>query len=399
MKSLAILKLLGGLWLMGAMLQGIAPALHGQLAELEERLGSLFEQHKTAMVRVKAVFPPSEELLQKEGITPAEGENPVPQLVIGSGFFISREGLILTNASIVNEALRIWVEHNQIDYGAEIVGLDERSNIAFLRTYTLPEAFTFFHLSDRSGLPAIGSFVLRLSLPLEFKASPDFGLISGHESRFGDRFFPCTYIRTTVPAGPGDGGSAFLDLTGRLMGIQVGSLPDVGATYMLPARAALRIRDDILFSGAVTYGWIGFEVEPETSIKSGRRILITEVFEASPAAVAGLMEGDVLKQIGDYPIESLDELRNAMFYTRVGQYVEVTVQRGGEPRRFSITIESRPDDEPMEIIEPAPLPPAINPLKEKSEEAAPPLPFEEDLRAPLPSPENKGPAVGVPGLS
>jgi serine protease Do len=398
MTCMAILRLFGGVWLTVLLLQGGSLTATAQLAELEERLVSLFEQNKSAMVRVKAVFPPSEELLQKEGLEPAEGEASVPQLVIGSGFFISREGLILTNASIVYEALRIWVEHNQIDYGAEVVGLDERSNIAFLRTYTLPESFTFFHLSDRSGLPAMGSLVLRLSMPLEFKASPDFGLVSGHESRFGDRFFPCTYIRTTVPAGPGDGGSAYLDLAGRLMGIQVGSLPDVGATYMLPARAALRIRDDILFSGAVTYGWIGFEVEPETSIKSGRRIFLTEVFDGSPAAQAGLLEGDVLKQIGDYPIESLDELRNAMFYTRVGQYVEVTVQRAGDTRRFSIKVESRPDDEPMEIVEPLPPAPPINPLKEKSTEETAPLPFEKDLRQPLTAPEETS-RTGLPDIS
>ena len=369
-----------------------------QIGELEERLVSLFEQNQSAMVRVKAVFPPSEELLEKEGLSQQEGEEAIPQLVIGSGFFISREGLILTNASIVYEALRIWVEHDQIDYGAEVVGLDERANIAFLRTYTLPENFNFFHLCDPSALPSMGTLVLRLSMPLEFKASPDFGLVSGHESRFGERFFPCTYIRTTVPAGPGDGGSAYLDLAGRLMGIQVGSLPDVGATYMLPARAALRIRDDILFSGAVTYGWIGFEVEPETSIKSGRRILLTEVFEASPAAAAGLMEGDVLQQIGDYPITSLDELRNAMFYTRVGQYVDVVIQRAGETRRFSIKVDARPEDEPMEIREPVRPPPPINPLKEKDPETSGPHPFEEDLQK-SESEIPESPPVALPDLS
>ena len=321
------------------------------------------------MVGVKAVYPP-------------KGDEEVPQVVIGSGFFISREGLIITNASIVYKPLRVWIEHEEIAYSAEVLGLDQRANVAFLRTHTLPEEFSFFHLADRADLPPIGSFVLRLSMPLEFEASPKFGMVSGYESRFGDKFFPCTYIRTGISAGPGDGGSAFLDLTGRLLGIQVGSLPDVGSSYVLPARAALRIRDDILFSGMVTYGWIGFEVEIESSIEKGRQVILSQIFPGTPAEEAGLMEGDVLLRIGDYPIHSLDQLRNAMFYTRVSQFVDVQVERAGETRLFSVRTVTRPEDEPMQITSPNPAQQDINPIKEESTEGPEgPIPYEEDLKS------------------
>jgi serine protease Do len=347
----------------------VAPIAANELRGLEERLVSLFAENQSAMVRVKAVYPPKE-----------KGENEVPQVVIGTGFFISREGLIVTNASIVFQPLRVWIEHNQIAYSAEVLGVDERTNIAFLRTHSLPENFSYFHLADRADLPPVGSFILRLSMPLEFPASPSFGMVSGFESRFGDRFFPCTYVRTTIPAGPGDGGSAYIDLTGRLLGIQVGSLPDVDSSYILPARAALRIRDDILFSGMVTYGWIGFEVDMETSIANGKQIILSEVFPSSPARAAGLMEGDILEQIGDYTIHSLDDLRNAMFYTRVGQYVDVRIIRDGEPRRMSVKMDARPKDEPMEIIEPIPPESSADPLKEKPKlGSGAPMPFENDF--------------------
>jgi S1-C subfamily serine protease len=231
-------------------------------------------------------------------------------------------------------------------------------------------------------MPRLGSFVLRISMPLEFAASPNLGIISGLESRFGERFFPCTYIRTSIPAGPGDGGSAYFDLTGRLLGIQVGSLPDVSASYILPARAALRIRDDLLFSGTVTYGWMGFEVEIRSSIHNGRQLVLSQVFTESPAEAAGLIEEDILVQIGDYPIHVLDDLRNAMFYMRVGQYVDVLVDRKGERRRFSVKILARPENEPMQVIEPSEPAPPIEPLKEKSGDAdAAAGPFLRDLGA------------------
>ena len=347
----------------------LCPSVFGQgndFRGLENRIQELFAEHRSAMVRVKAVYPPEAPEEQKKA---ESGEEPLPQVVIGSGFFISREGLIITNASIVINPLRVWVEHDSIAYGAEVIGYDKRSNVAFLRTHTLPDSFSFFHLVDRSGLPPIGSFLLRLSMPLEFKASPHFGMVSGFESRFGERFFPCLYIRTSIPAGPGDGGSAYLDLSGRLVGIQVGSLPDVGSSYILPARAAMRIRDDILFSGSVTYGWIGFEVDVRSSVRNGRRLVLTEVFPDTPAEEVGLLDGDVLRRIGDYEIRTLDDLRNAIFYTRVGQYVDVLVQRDGEERLFNVRVAARPEDEPMEIVEPVPAgEPILNPLTDAARE-------------------------------
>jgi serine protease Do len=144
----------------------------------------------------------------------------------------------------------------------------------------------------------------------------------------------------------------------------------------------LRIRDDILFSGMLTYGWIGFEVEVVSSIEKGRQILLNHIFPDTPAQEVGLMEGDVLLQIGEYPIESLDQLRNAMFYTRVGQYVDVQVLRDGEIRLFSVRTVPRPADEPMEIRANEPDPEPINPIKEEPEEEPEgTIPFEEDIES------------------
>lgn len=310
----------------------------GDFFSLQRRVVELFEDNKDALVRVKAVY---------EG----DEKDETPQMVVGSGFFISREGLILTNASIAYDPVRLWIEHRDIAYSADLIGADRATNLALLRVNTLPKSFRFLHLADSADIPQIGNFVIRISMPLEFSPTPEWGLISGHESRFGDRSFPTLYIRTSIPAGPGDGGSAYLDLNGRLVGIQVGSLPDIGSSYILPSRAALRIRDDLLFNQEVNYGWIGFEVREEISIAEGKRVVLTEVFEGSPAEQTGLLAGDVIKRIGDYSVTTLDELRNAMFYTRVGQYSEVYIERDGESMRFNIRVAQRPANEPLEVIE------------------------------------------------
>lgn len=329
----------GSLVLAVVLLSGARSDGQDTLSAVDRRIVELVAEHRDAIVRVTGA---------REG----DDAQKSAQAVIGTGFFISRQGHALTNASIVGNADRIWVEHRGVEYAAELVGHDLASNIALLRLRNLPADFSFLHLGDSAELPRIGQTVLRLSMPLRFDASPRLGIVAGAESSFGGRLFPCKYIRVAMDAGPGEGGSAYLDLSGRLIGVQVGALPEVDSSYVLPARAAQRIRDDLLFSGEVTFGWMGFEVQDASSIASGRRLGLANVDSGSPAREAGLLEGDILLRIGGYEVRDIDDLRNAMFYTRVGQFVEVEVRRDGEIESFSVRLAKRPDDEPLQYLRP-----------------------------------------------
>ncbi|KAF0093954.1 MAG: PDZ/DHR/GLGF domain-containing protein [Puniceicoccaceae bacterium 5H] len=292
-------------------------------------------------MRVKAAYPSS-------------GPDDVPRVLIGTGFFISREGHLLTNATVVQKPERAWIEKDGVSYAADVLGVDETSNLALLKLRSLPPSFNFFHLADTSELPPVGTVLLRISMPLEFGASPSQGMVTGYESRFGQRFFPCKFMRTSLPAGPGEGGAAYLDLSGRLVGMQTFSLPEIGSTYALPARAALRLRDDLLFNGEINYGWIGFEVRVESDRENGARLVIDKIMADTPASGSGLAVDDVLLEIGDYEIHTLDDLRNAMFYTRVGTFTDIKVRRGGAIREFTVQVDKRPKNEPLEVVTRAP---------------------------------------------
>ncbi|MCC5841775.1 MAG: trypsin-like peptidase domain-containing protein [Opitutales bacterium] len=324
-----------------AILIGFPFPVSADFLGLQRRIIEIYQENRSAMVRVKAVYE-------------AQGEETTPQVIIGTGFFISREGSVLTNTSIVDNAsresrpIRIWIEHDGVAFSADLIGSDHSANVALLRLNTLPREFRFLHLVDSADLPPVGTLVVRLSMPLEFDPTPELGMVTGHESRFGGRLFPCIYIRTSIPGSPGDGGSAYLDLNGRLIGLNVVSIPEIGATYVIPARAALRIREDLLAEGNVVRGWVGFEVREESSVRDGNRIVIAAITD-TPAREGGLLAGDVIRQIGGYRIRSLDDLRNAMFYARVGQYLQIQVLRAGEQRDFSIRVAPRPADEPLEV--------------------------------------------------
>lgn len=317
----------------------------------QRRMIDLYEQHRESVVRVKAAYPSS-------------GPDDVPRVLIGSGFFISREGHILTNATVVQKPERAWVEKDGVSYAADVIGVDESSNLALLKLRNLPPKFNFFLLADTPELPPVGTILLRISMPLEFGPSPSQGLVTGYESRFGQRYFPCKFLRTSIPAGPGEGGAVYMDLSGRLVGMQTFSLPEIGSTYVLPARAALRLRDDLLFNGEISYGWIGFEVKVETDRENGLRVLIDQVMPKTPAAGTGLQAGDELAEIGGYEIHSLDDLRNAMFYSRVGTFMDVKVRRDGELKTFSLRVAKRPANEPLEVITRRPtIEPDFDPLR------------------------------------
>lgn len=346
---------------LGAILVALFPlsgfSQGGDWGSLQRRIIEIYDETRDAIVRVKAAYE-------------ARGEEMVPQVVVGTGFFISNNGLVLTNAGIVGNPVRVWVEHHDIAYSAELIGRDHDSNVALLRLDTVPNDFEFIHLMDSSELPPIGQLLIRMSAPFEFSPTPQLGMVAGFESRFGSKFFPCRYIRASMQAAPGSEGAAYVDLAGRLVGIQVHSLPELGSTYVLPARAAMRIRDDLLFSGEVTYGWIGFEVRDESSVRDGRRQTIAKVLPDTPAAEVGLVPGDVLLRIGEHPIHTVDDIRSAMFYTRVGQFVEVDVRRDGNPMEFSVKLVRRPDDEPLQVIRPIDQPKEpLSPMESSGNEA------------------------------
>lgn len=280
------------------------------------------------MVRIKAAG--------KEGDSADE-----VSLRVGTGFIISRDGHILTNSSIAYGADRLWAEHQDIPYMLEEVGHDPSTNVSLLKFITPPPEFTIIPLSNGGNSPAITSFVLGVTMPLEFDPSPSWGIISGRESYFGNRFFPAVYLRTTIPAAPGSGGSPVFDLQGQFVGMVVASVPDIFSSYVLPARALIRVRDELLFSGRVSHAFLGIEINEETAVEFGRRVTVTDVLKEGPADQAGIRAGDILIEFAEHRIERFHDFVDAVFFVRPGQEVSVVLWREEEKITTSMKVQSR----------------------------------------------------------
>ena len=315
----------------GLCLQGLLGSGNDALA-FQDRILEVYEQNKGAIVRVKAAYPGSE-TANKTQVT----------LRVGTGFFISQEGHVLVSASRAAGASRVWIEYEGKPYATEAVGHDRQTNISILRLLEPPKEFSIIKLDPSEPLLAIGSIVVAITCPLDFGPSPVMGLFTGVEKKLGAKVFPTSYLRTSIPVDGGQGGCPIFDLNGRFIGMSVASITELGASFSLPVDALVRVRDDLMFSGRIIHGWMGFEVTSKLLEDDNSGVYLSKIIEGAPAAEAGLLEGDRLISISGREIESVFDVPGALFFTRAEQFTAVEASREGKLLKFYVKTLSRPE--------------------------------------------------------
>jgi S1-C subfamily serine protease len=302
---------------------------------LQQRLLDIYEQNKGAIVRVKAAYAGAE----------VDGKKQV-MLRVGTGFFISKEGHVLVSASRAAGATRVWIEHDGKPYATEAIGHDRLTNVSVLRVLEPPEEFAIIQLDPTEPIPEIGAIAVAITCPLDFGPTPVMGLFTGIEKKLGNKVFPANYIRTSIPVDGGQGGCPILDLNGRFIGMSVASIAELDGSFSLPVDALVRVRDDLLFSGHMIHGWMGFEVSSRLLEDDSHGVYLSKVVEDAPAAEAGLLEGDRLVSIAGRSIVDVFDVPGAIFFTRAHQFTPVEVTRGGEALKFSVKTLPRPEKNP-----------------------------------------------------
>ena len=319
----------------------LASANSAEALALQERLLEVYEQNKGAIVRVKAAYAGDE----------VDGKQQI-LLRVGTGFFISKEGHILVSASRAAGASRVWVEHQGKPYATESVGHDRQTNVSVLRVLEPPAEFSTIKLDAAQAMPQVGSIAIAITSPLDFEPTPVMGLFTGVERKLGNKVFPTSYIRTSIPVDGGQGGCPILDLNGRFIGMSVASITELNGSFSLPADALVRVRDDLIFSGHIIHGWMGFEVTTKLHADDSNGVYISKVLTGAPAAQAGLKKDDQLVSIAGRSIEDVFDVPGAFFFTRANQFTPVEVYRGEELLKLSVKTLSRPEKEPIIMVEP-----------------------------------------------
>lgn len=265
----------------------------------------------------------------------------------GSGFLISEDGYILTNAHVVHGASRVNVIlADRREFEATIVGADKSSDVAVVKIDA--QRLPALKMGNSDDLD-VGEWVLAVGSPFGLSGTVTSGIVSAKgRSSVGITDYE-NFIQTDAAINPGNSGGPLLNLHGEVVGINTAIFSRTGAYsgigLAIPINMARSICDQIIEHGAVTRGYLGVMIQPLTpelarsfNLDNTDGVLVGDVSADSPASQAGLKPGDVIVQFEGHPVEDAGALRNRVAATVPETEVEVVVIRDGKSRPLPVVV-------------------------------------------------------------
>ena len=278
--------------------------------------------------------------------------SPEPQLSAGSGVIVNaRSGHVLTNHHVIKDATQVYVVlKDNRRFLAKVVGSDAGTDIALLAIP--PDGLTEAKFGDSDAMQ-VGDFVLAIGNPFGIGQTVTSGIVSAL-GRTG--LLPQGYedfIQTDASINPGNSGGALINMKGELVGINTAILGpsggNVGIGFAVPSNIVRYVMSQLIRFGEVKRGWLGISMQDLTpdlarslGVKERAGAVIAQVQPDSPAAAAGIREGDVVLEIGGRPVKGSADLRTRLGLTSVGDTVELRLVRGAEERRVRMRIADIP---------------------------------------------------------
>jgi len=286
-----------------------------------------------------------------------------PQSSIGSGFIISADGYIVTNAHVVDEVDSIVVGLNdRSELPAQVIGKDRRSDIALLKVK--PEAaLPVVKIGDANKVK-VGQWVLAIGSPFGFERTATQGIISALGRNLpSDNYVP--FIQTDAAVNPGNSGGPLFNLDGEVIGVnsQIYSRSGgyQGVSFAIPIDVAMDVVDQLKSGGKVARGWLGVliqEITPELaqsfSLDKPHGALVGQVMADGPAQKAGVKTGDIITAFNGQPVRTSSDLPLMVGRTRPGTPTPLVVIRDGKEQTLTVQIEQLPEDSQVQqaIAEP-----------------------------------------------
>ena len=279
---------------------------------------------------------------------------------LGSGFFISRDGFILTNNHVVEGAETVIVRlHDRRQFNAEVVGTDPRSDIAVLKIDA--EDLPAVQIGSTTDLK-VGEWVLAIGSPFGFDHTVTAGIVSAKgRSLPNENYVP--FIQTDVAINPGNSGGPLFNLDGEVVGVnaQIYSRTGgfMGLSFAIPIEMAMEVADQLKSDGRVVRGWLGVVIQEVTrelaesfDMDRAYGALVARVLPNSPAQEAGLEVGDVIIRFNGAEVASSTKLPPMVGRTRVGEAARLSVLRKGESREMEVVIGELPENLDLGSIAP-----------------------------------------------
>lgn len=265
----------------------------------------------------------------------------------GSGFIVSGDGLILTNAHVVRDAKQVTVKlSDRREYAARVLGSDPATDVAVLKV-------------DAKGLPTVtlgdprslqvGDWVLAIGAPFGFEQTATQGIVSAKgRSLPGDSVVP--FIQTDAAVNPGNSGGPLFDAAGRVVGINAQIYSQSGGfqglAFAIPLDVALHVKEQIVATGKVEHARLGVTVQDLSAplaasfgLAAPDGALVAGVAPGSAAAKAGLQPGDVITSVGGEPVQVAGDLSQRIGLARPGERMALGVWRDKSRTELSVTLD------------------------------------------------------------
>ncbi len=272
---------------------------------------------------------------------------------LGSGFIISPDGYILTNAHVVGGADSVKVRMtDKREFDAKVIGLDKRTDVALIK------------IKDDASLPTVtigdpkalrvGEWVLAIGSPFGFDNSVTAGIVSAKgRSLPQENYVP--FIQTDAAINPGNSGGPLFNMKGQVIGVnsQIYSRSGgyMGLSFAIPIDVAMEVADQLRVSGKVTRGRIGVVIQGVTQdlaesfgLSKASGALVSSVEKGSPAEKAGIQVSDVILEFDGKTVSNSTDLPRMVGATRPGTKVTVRLWRRGGSKEVKLTVGEMPDD-------------------------------------------------------
>ena len=281
---------------------------------------------------------------------------PVPQPKrrgMGSGVVVTKDGYILTNNHVVENADEVKVAFNDgREYTAKVVGADPKSDIAVLRIKA--DNLPAIEVADSDKIE-VGDVVLAVGNPFGVGQTVTMGMVSA-TSRGNLGLDYEDFIQTDAAINPGNSGGALIDAEGRLIGINTAILSRSGGSqgigFAVPANLARSVMESLVKEGRVVRGFMGVNVQDVTpalaqdfQLKESGGALVGGVNPKTPAEKAGVQPGDVIIRFNEKPVRDSRHLKLQVAQTRPGAKVPLTLVRDGKTKTLSVTVKELPGTE------------------------------------------------------
>jgi serine protease Do len=300
---------------------------------------------------------------------------PVPQQGMGSGFIVGADGIILTNAHVVEGADEVRVKlTDRREFKGKVAGIDKQTDLAVVRidAKNLPTV----KLGDPSKI-RVGEWVLAIGSPFGFENTVTAGIVSATSRSLPEGTY-VPFIQTDAAVNPGNSGGPLFNLRGEVIGVNSAIYSRTGGymglAFAIPIDVARSVEEQLVKNGKVERGRVGVGIQEVSAslarsfgLDRPRGALVSTVEPEGPAEKAGLKPGDVILAFNGKPIEQSSQLPPMVAATKPGTKAEMEVWRGGKKQTLGVVVGELPNEQVAAAKRPAgqdgKLGLAVRPLK------------------------------------